>query len=49
MAVILIVATAFATDSAFAVGHGHKKKTEFNQATFQVNDSGNGFEPFSVG
>ena len=49
MAVILIVATAFATDSVFADGNGHKKKTEFNQATFQVNDSGNGFEPFSVG
>ena len=49
MAVTLIVATAFATDSAFAGGHGHKMKTEYNQATFQVNDSGNGFEPFSVG
>ena len=51
MALILIVATAFAIDRAFAGGsiHGHKKKTEYNQARFQVNDCGNGFEPFSVG
>ena len=34
MAVILIGAIAFATDSAFAGGgHGQKKKTEYKQAT----------------
>ena len=36
MAVMLIGATAFATDSAFAGGHGHKKSYEKSQATSQV-------------
>jgi hypothetical protein len=49
MAVMLIGAAAFATDSAFAGGHGHKKKTEYNQAISQVNDCGNGFYPFTIG
>ena len=50
MAVILIGAIAFATDSAFAGGgHGQKKKTEYNQATAQVNDCGNGENPLNVG
>ena len=40
MAVMLIGATAFATDSAFA---GGKKKTEYSQATSQANACGNGF------
>jgi hypothetical protein len=40
MAVMLIGATAFATDSAFA---GGKKKTEYSQATYQANACGNGF------
>ena len=48
MAVILIGATAFATDSAFAGGHGHKKK-ENNQATSQANACGNGEVPINVG
>ncbi|MGC1134592.1 MAG: hypothetical protein WA941_17320 [Nitrososphaeraceae archaeon] len=39
MAVILIGATAFATDSAFADG---KKKYEKNQAISQANACGNG-------
>jgi len=48
MAVMLIGATALATsESAFA--GGHKKKTEYNQATSQVNDCGNGFMPYNVG
>ena len=50
MAVMLIGATAFATDSAFAGGDGHKKKSyEKNQATSQVNECGNGFYPLNVG
>jgi len=49
MAVMLIGATAFATDSAFAGGHGHKKSYEKNQATSQVNECGNGFMPYNVG
>ena len=46
MAVMLIGATALATEDAFA---GKKKKTEYNQATSQVNDCGNGFYPINVG
>ena len=49
MAVMLIGATAFATDSVFASGHGHKKSYEKNQATSQVNECGNGFMPYNVG
>jgi hypothetical protein len=49
MAVMLIGATAFATDSAFAGGHGHKKSYEKNQATSQVNECGNGYMPYNVG
>ena len=50
MAVMLIGATAFATDSAFAGGDGHKKKkTEYSQATSQVNNCGNGKYPLNVG
>ena len=49
MAVMLIGATAFATDSVFAGGHGHKKSYEKNQATSQVNECGNGFMPYNVG
>jgi uncharacterized protein YdeI (BOF family) len=51
MAIMLIAATALATDSAFADknrkhdGKGRYKKT---QAVSQVNDCGNGFEPFDV-
>ena len=48
MAVMLIGATAFATDSAFAGGDGHKKK-EYNQATSQANACGNGDMPTNVG
>ena len=44
MAVILIGAIAFAGG-----GHGQKKKTEYNQATAQVNDCGNGENPLNVG
>ena len=47
MAVMLIGATAFATDSAFA--GGHKKSYEKSQATSQVNECGNGFMPYNVG
>jgi hypothetical protein len=44
MAVMLIGATAFATDSAFAGGDGHKKKSYGkSQATSQVNECGNGW------
>jgi hypothetical protein len=46
MAVMLIGATALATEDAFA---GNKNKIEYNQATSQVNDCGNGFYPFNVG
>jgi hypothetical protein len=49
MAVMLIGATAFATDSAFAGGHGHKKSYEKIQATSQVNECGNGYMPYNVG
>ena len=49
MAVMLIGATAFATDSAFAGGHGHKKSYEKSQATSQANACGNGFYPLNVG
>ena len=50
MAVILIGAIAFATDSAFgAGGHRQKKKTEYNQATVEVNDCGNGENLLNVG
>ena len=51
MAVMLIGATAFATDSAFAGGDGHKKKKggyEKSQAVAQLNDCGNGFQPVDV-
>ena len=45
MAVMLIGATAFATDSAFADG---KKKYEKNQALSQANACGNGKLPMYV-
>lgn len=45
MAVMLIGATAFATDSAFADG---KKKYEKNQALSQANACGNGKLPLNV-
>ncbi len=45
MAVMLIGATAFATDSAFADG---KKKYEKNQAISQANACGNGELPLDV-
>ncbi|MGB8085571.1 MAG: hypothetical protein WCF07_04720 [Nitrososphaeraceae archaeon] len=45
VAVMLIGATAFATDSAFA---GGKKKYEKNHALSQANDCGNGKLPMSV-
>ena len=40
MAIMLIGATAFATDSAFAGGDGHKKKYGKSQAISQVNGCG---------
>ena len=43
MAVMLVGATAFATDSAFAT------KRENNQAVSQANDCGNGELPLNVG
>jgi hypothetical protein len=46
MAVMLIGATAFATDSAFADG---KKKYGKSQAISQVNECGNGVLPEYVG
>ena len=46
MAVMLIGATPFATDSAFADG---KKHYENNQATSQANACGNGELPLNVG
>ena len=50
MAVMLIGATALTTsESAFAGGHGHKTKTEYNQALSQANACGNGFMPYNVG
>ena len=49
-AVMHIGATAFATDSEFAGGVGHKKKSYGkSQATSQVNECGNGFMPYNVG
>ena len=45
MSVMLIGATAFATDSAFADG---KKKYEKNQALSQANACGNGKLPMYV-
>jgi hypothetical protein len=45
MAVMLIGATAFATDSAFA---GGKKGYEKSQATSQANACGNGVMPYNV-
>jgi hypothetical protein len=45
MAVMLIGATAFATDSAFADG---KKKYDKNQAVSQANACGNGELPLNV-
>jgi hypothetical protein len=44
MAVMLVGATAFATDSTFAT-----KKKEYNQATSQANACGNGELPLNVG
>ena len=46
MAVMLIGATALATEDAFA---GKKKHKEYNQATSQANACGNGFLPENVG
>jgi len=45
MAVVLIGATALATEDAFA---GKKKHKEYNQATSQANACGNGFLPENV-
>ena len=45
MAVMLIGATALATEDAFA---GKKKRKEYNQATSQANACGNGFLPENV-
>ena len=45
MAVMLIGATALATEDAFA----GKKKYGKNQAISQINDCGNGFLPENVG
>jgi hypothetical protein len=45
MAVMLIGATALATDDAFA---GKKKHKEYNQATSQANACGNGKLPLNV-
>jgi flagellar basal body-associated protein FliL len=46
VAAMLIAAIALATDSAFA--DKMRKSSEKNQATAQVNDCGNDFEPFNV-
>ena len=46
MAVMLIGATALATDDAFA---GKKKHKEYNQATSQANACGNDKYPLNVG
>ena len=46
MAVMLVGATALATEDAFA---GKKKHKEYNQATSQANACGNGFLPENVG
>jgi uncharacterized membrane protein len=51
MAAMLVAATALATDNAFADKKRHddkKKGYEKTQAVSQVNDCGNGFEPFDV-
>jgi len=45
MAVMLIGATALATEDAFA---GKKKHKEYNQATSQANACGNGKLPLNV-
>ena len=45
MTVMLIGATALATEDAFA---GKKKHKEYNQATSQANACGNGFLPENV-
>jgi hypothetical protein len=45
MAVMLVGATALATEDAFA---GKKKHKEYNQATSQANACGNGFLPENV-
>jgi hypothetical protein len=45
MAVMLIGATAIATEDAFA---GKKKHKEYNQATSQANACGNGELPLNV-
>ena len=45
MAVALVGATAFATDSAFADGKKHYDK---NQAISQANACGNGELPFNI-
>ena len=45
MAVMLIGATALATEDAFA---GKKKHKEYNQAISQANACGNGFLPENV-
>ena len=44
LAVILVAATALATEDAFA-----GKKKSYSQATSQVNDCGNGELPLNVG
>ena len=44
MAVMLVEATALATEDAFA-----GKKKEYNQATSQANTCGSGELPFNVG
>jgi hypothetical protein len=48
--VMLVAATALATDSAFAdKNRKHDGKGGYKaQATVQTNDCGNGFEPFDV-
>ena len=48
MAVMLIGATALATDDAFADGK-KKKYSSKSQAVAQVNDCGNGEAPINVG
>jgi hypothetical protein len=47
MAIMLIGATALATDDAFA--DKKKKSYEKNQAVSQVNDCGNGELPLNIG
>jgi hypothetical protein len=48
MTAVLIGATLFATNSAFAGGHGHKKHYEKSQALTQANSCGNGKLPLNV-